>query len=236
MAELLDGNIISLFAMMISIMALLTQMVFGILSTRRAVAETGRQIAETKKQEKLHAVDAEETYKREVREWGRSVVREMAYAQQLCKINPDKFVTSDYDLERAKTVSRLRGLLDKAKWLFPNLAVPSREDEGWNADHKRRLSALEAILHAYHVLDTVKSEVEGHRQQCVISMRSLRKQFVREMRRAVDPQVRGNDIERIMEEVEEELIEAKENGKEKSVEPSEPAAPISESEAAGLRK
>ena len=198
--------------------------------------KTDRQIAETKKQEKLHAVNAEETYKGEVREWGRNVVREMAYAQQLCKINPDKFVTSDYDLDRAKTVARLRGLLDKAKWLFPNLAVPSREDEGWSADHKRRLSALEAILHAYHVLDTVKSDVEGHRQQCVANMRNLRKQFVREMRRAVDPQVRGNDIERIIEEVEEELIEAKETGKDKPTEQSGSAIPMGLSEAAGLRK
>lgn len=232
---ILDGNIISLFAMMVSLIALVTQLVFGVLSTRRAMAETDRQIAETKKQEKLHAVDAEETYKGEVREWGRSVVREMAYAQQLCKINPDKFVTSDYDLERAKTVSRLRGLLDKAKWLFPNLAVPSREDEGWSADHKRRLSALESILHAYHVLDTVKPKDQEHRDRCVVNMRALRKQFVREMRRAVDPQVRGDDIERIMEEVEEELIEAKENGKEKP-EAGEPKTPIGLSEAAGLRK
>jgi len=225
---MIDANWIALFAMIVSIIALVTQMVFGILSTRRAVAETGRQIAETKKQEKLHAVDAEETYKREVREWGRNVVREMAYAQQLCKINPDKFVTSDYDLERAKTVSRLRGLLDKAKWLFPNLAVPSFEDTNWNTDHKRRLSALEAILHAYHVLDTVKAEVEGHRQQCVVNMRNLRKQFVREMRRAVDPQVRGQDIERLMEQVEEELDGAKELN--------EASASMDTSEAAGLRK
>jgi len=233
---MMDINWISLFAMMVSIMALITQLVFGMLSRKRAIRETDRQIAETKKQEKLHVVGAEETYKGEVRAWGRNVVREMAYAQQLCKINPDKFVTSDYDLERARTVARLRGLLDKAKWLFPNLAVPSREDEGWNSDPKRRLSALEAILHAYHVLDTVKSDVPAHRERCVVNLRGLRKQFVREMRRAVDPQVRGDDIERIMEEVEEELIEAKENGKEKPKELSEPAVPMGLSEAAGLRK
>ena len=218
--------------MLVSIIALVTQLVFGVLSTKRASEETARQIAETKKQEKLHAVDAEETYKQEVRDWGRGVVREMAYAQQLCKIDPAKFVTSDYDLDRAKTVAALRGLLDKAKWLFPNLAVPSREDEGWNADYKRRLSELETILHAYHVLDTVKAGDAEHRARCVTNMRNLRKQFVREMRRAVDPQVRGQDIERIIEEVEGELEEAKEKPKE----PSEPTTPMGESEAAALRK
>jgi len=216
---LLDGHIISLFAMMVSIIALVTQLVFGVLSTKRAMAETARQIAETKKQEKLHAVGAEETYKTEVREWGRGVVREMAFAQQLCKINPEKFVTSDYDLERAKTVAALRGLLDKAKWLFPNLATPSRNDQNWgqswNQDYKHRLSALETILHAYHVLDTVKPLDQENRERSVVNMRNLRKQFVREMRRAVDPQVRGQDIERIIEEVEEELGEARENGKTK---------------------
>lgn len=235
MSELLDGNMISLFAMMVSLIALVTQLVFGVLSVRRSMAETARQIAETKKQEKLQAVGAEETYKQEVRDWGRGVVREMAYAQQLCKINPDKFVTSDYDLERAKTVSSLRGLLDKAKWLFPNLAVPSREDESWEADPKRRLSALETVLHAYHVLDTVKSNDKEHRDRCVVNMRALRKQFVREMRRAVDPQVRGQDIERIIEEVEGELEEAKENGKDKP-ETGTPKPAIGLSEAAALRK
>ncbi len=233
----MSSTTLSLYAMAISIIALLTQMVFGIMSTRRALRETDRQIAETKKQEKLHAVDAEETYKGEVREWGRTVVRSMALAQQLCKIDPAKFVTSDYDLSKAETVASLRGLLDKAKWLFPNLAVPSREDEGWSMDHKRRLSALETILHAYHVLDTVKTEDKDHRDRCVVNMRSLRKQFVREMRRAVDPQVRGEDIERIMDEVEEEMIVEKENGKAPApITPGEPAVAISPAQASGLRK
>ncbi|MCF6275756.1 MAG: hypothetical protein L3J05_08340 [Robiginitomaculum sp.] len=234
-----DINWLSVFAMVVSIMALATQFAFGFLSRKRAVAETNRQIAETKKQEKLHAVSAEETYKGEVRAWGRDVVREMSLAQQLCKIDPAKFTTSDYDLERGRTVASLRGLLDKAKWLFPNLAVPSH-NESWEVDNKRRLSALEAILHAYHVLDTVNYDDEQNRKRSVANMRNLRKQFVREMRRAVDPHVRGDDIERIMEEVEEELEEAKENGKENGketqTEPSEPAAPMSLNEAAGMRK
>ena len=127
----MSSTTLSLYAMVISIIALVTQVVFGVMSTRRAIKETDRQIAETKKQEKLHAVSAEETYKSEVRDWGRAVVRAMALAQQLCKIDPSKFITSDYDLQRAETVAALRGLLDKAKWLFPNWAVPSREEGGW---------------------------------------------------------------------------------------------------------
>ena len=126
-----EGLWISMFAMMVSILAMLIQLVFGVLNQRRAVRETDRQIAETKKQEKLHIISAEETYKAEVRAWGQSVVRAMSRAQQFSKIDPSTFVTSDYDLHRAETVATLRGLLDKAKWLFPNLAVPSREDEGW---------------------------------------------------------------------------------------------------------
>ena len=233
----MEGSTLSLYAMGISIIALITQVVFGVLSTRRAMRETERQIAETKKQEKLHVVDAEETYKGEVREWGRTVVRNMALAQQLCKIDPSAFITSDYDLERAHTVAKLRGSLDKAKWLFPNLAVPTREDESWDAGNRRQLSALETILHAYHVLDTVKAEDEEHRGRCVTNMRKLRKQFVREMRRAVDPQVRGDDIERLMDQVEEELIEERENGKDKPpASPSKPAAPMTPNEAAALRK
>lgn len=204
-----QGQWISLFAMMVSLLAMLIQLVFGVMAQRRAVRETDRQIAETKKQEKLHAVDAEETYKAEVRAWGRSVVRAMSAAQQLSKIDPAKFITSDYDLHRAETVAVLRGLLDKAKWLFPNLAVPSREDEDWHEDHKRKLSALEAILHAYHVLDTVKPTEKASRERAVVNIRNLRKLFVGEMRRAVDPHVRGEDIERIMAEVVDDI----ENGR-----------------------
>lgn len=202
---LTEGQWISLFAMIVSLTAMLIQLVFGVMAQRRGRAETDRQIAETKKQEKLHALDAEEAYKRDVREWGRGVVRAMALSQQLCKIDPSSFVTSDYDLKRAETVAILRGFLDKAKWLFPNLAVPSREDHGWEANPKRRLSALETILHAYHVLDTVDSKDPEKRNRCVVNMRNLRHQFVSEMRRAVDPQVRGVDIETLMAEVEIEM-------------------------------
>ncbi len=231
----MSSTTLSLYAMAISIIALLTQMVFGVLSTRRAIKETDRQIAETKKQEKLHAVSAEETYKSEVRDWGRAVVRAMALAQQLCKIDPKKFITSDYDLVRAETVASLRGLLDKAKWLFPNLAVPSREDNGWQEDHKRRLSALESILHAYHVLDTVKGDDKANRDRCVVNMRNLRKQFVREMRRAVDPQVRGEDIERIMTEVEAEMEQEKEQVDD-PVLSTKPATPIGPGQSSVMRK
>ncbi len=230
----MSSTTLSIYAMAISIIALASQMIFGVMSTRRAIRETERQIAETKKQEKLHAVSAEETYKAEVRDWGRSVVRAMAMAQQLCKIDPTKFVTSDYDLQRAETVATLRGLLDKAKWLFPNLAVPSREEEGWQEDHKRRLSALESILHAYHVLDTVKADNKESRDRCVGNMRNLRKQFVREMRRAVDPQVRGEDIERLMIEVGEEMVMEKEQAE--PVQPDEPVTPIGPGESSVMRK
>ncbi len=200
---------IQIYTMAVSLIALLAQIIFGVLSTRRAVRETERQIAETRKQEKLHALNAEETYKREVRDWGRAVVRDMAYAQQLCKIDPEDFVTSDYDLERARVVGSLRGLLDKAKWLFPNLAIPSREDEGWSANPGRRLSALETILHAYHTLDTVRADEPEHRKTCVANIRKLRKQFVYEMRRAVNPAVRGEDIERIITEIDSEREDKK---------------------------
>jgi hypothetical protein len=229
-----DGQWISLFAMMVSLMAMLIQLVFGVLNFKRAARETDRQIAETKKQEVMHAVSAEETYKAEVRAWGRSVVRAMSRAQQFAKIDPTKFVTSDYDLHRAETVSVLRGLLDKAKWLFPNLAIPSREDEDWREDHKRQLSALETILHAYHVLDTVKAGEKDSRDRSVINIRKLRKQFVREMRRAVDPHVRGEDIERIMAEVHDEHIGIKDQ--DDAVGSAEPALVIGPGEASVLRK
>lgn len=225
-----EGQWISLFAMMVSLMAMLIQLVFGVLAQRRAYRETERQIAETKKQEKLHAVNADEIYKAEVRAWGRSVVRAMSAAQQLSKIDPTKFVTSDYDLHRAETVATLRGLLDKAKWLFPNLAVPSREDEDWHENHRRKLSALEAILHAYHVLDTVKAADKTSRERAVVNIRNLRKLFVGEMRRAVDPHVRGEDIERIMAEVVDQL-----NNELPRPAPV-PAEPIGPGEASALRK
>jgi hypothetical protein len=222
--------------MMVSLMAMLIQLIFGVLNQRRAVRETERQIAETKKQEMLHIINTEETYKAEVRAWGRSVVRAMSRAQQFSKIDPTKFVTSDYDLHRAETVATLRGLLDKAKWLFPKLAVPSREDEDWTEteSHKRQLSALETILHAYHVLDTVKADDQTSRDRAVVNMRNLRKRFVKEMRRAVDPHVRGEDIERIMAEVEDEILD---NGN-KPVDAVgiQPAADIAPGEASALRK
>jgi hypothetical protein len=236
----MDGIHVSFYAMVVSLMAMLIQMVFGLLNHQRAQKETDRQIAETKKQEKLHALKAEETYKHEVREWGRGVVQAMALAQQLCKIDPAKFVTSDYDLERAETVAALRGYLDRAKWLFPNLAMPSHDDTGRDFDQKRRLSALEAILHAYHVLDKVKARDEEHRQHCVVNMRNLRRQFVREMRKAVDPHVRGDDIERLMAEIEQQAEDEKAakptDESDPSTLPADPSHPIGPGEASVSRK
>lgn len=221
---------IPLFAMLVSLMAMIIQLVFGVLAQKRAEAETARQIEETKKQEKLHILEAEETYKREVREWGRAVVKDMAYAQQLCKTDPTTFVTSDFDLTRGVTVGRLRGKLDMAKWLFPNLAVPSREDESWTAEPKRQLSALETILHAYHVLDTLKAEDPESRGRAVQNLRRLRKRFVNEMRAAVDPHVRGDDIEKLIADIKEELetekLETTKTDAQAQAAPQTPEAPV----------
>ena len=194
-------DVISLFAMLVSLTAMLIQLVFGVLNLRRAKAETDRQIAETRKQERLIVMQTEETYKSEVRNWGRQVVDAMAKAQQLCATNPADLSNHDYEIERGNTVSALRGLLNRAKWLFPNLAVPTRESEDFTYDVKRHHSALETILFTYHTLNNLDPEDADKRKVATDRIRKFRNEFVREMRRAVDPQVRGADIEKLVAEI-----------------------------------
>lgn len=189
---------IPLFAMLVSLMAMIIQLIFGVLNLRRAQAETDRQIAETKKQERLLIVQTEETYKNDVRNWGRQVVDAMARAQQLAAMDPETLTTSDYDIERANTVAELRGLLNRAKWLFPNLAIPSREDNDFVYTPERNHSALETILYTYHTLDQLESKDAEKRKTATGRVRKFRNEFVREMRNAVDPHVRGNDIEELV--------------------------------------
>lgn len=194
-------DVISLFAMLVSLTAMLIQLIFGVLGLRRAKAETDRQIAETRKQEQLLIMQTEETYKSDVRNWGRQVVDAMARAQQLCVIDPKSLSNNDYEVERGDTVAILRGLLNRAKWLFPNLAIPSREDAGFVYNPERRHSALETILFSYHTLDQLDPKSEEKRKLATDRIRKFRNEFVREMRSAVDPQVRGADIEKIVAEL-----------------------------------
>lgn len=200
-------DVISLFAMLVSLTAMLIQLVFGVLGLRRAKAETDRQIAETKKQERLLIMQTEETYKSDVRNWGRQVVDAMARAQQLCVIDPKSLSNNDYEVERGNTVATLRGLLNRAKWLFPNLAIPSREDDGFIYNPERNHSALEAVLFSYHSLDQLDPKSEEERNTATDRIRKFRKEFVREMRAAVDPQVRGADIEELVAELHVEQLQ-----------------------------
>lgn len=194
-------DVISLFAMLVSLMAMLTQLVFGMLNLRRAKAETERQIAETRKQERFVIMQAEETYKAEVRNWGRQVVDAMAQAQQIAITNPADLSHHDYEIERGRTISSLRGLLNRAKWLFPNLAIPTQESEDFTYDVKRKHSALETILFTYYTLGQLDAENPDSRKMSETHIRKFRNEFVREMRRAVDPQVRGEDIEKLVAEI-----------------------------------
>jgi len=192
---------IPLFAMLVSLTAMFIQLVFGVMGMRRAKAETDRQIAETKKQEVLYALQIEESYKEDVREWGLSVLDAMARAQQLCTIDPKTLKNSDFSIEQANTVASMRGLLNRANWLFPNLAIPSRDDKAFSFVPERKHSALEALLYAYHTLDKVKEGDPDHRKTSQGRIRRFRKEFMAEMRRAVDPQVRGADIEKLVAEI-----------------------------------
>ena len=191
--------------MLVSLTAMMIQLVFGVLSHKRAAAETNRQIAETKKQEKLLAVQTEESFKNDVRNWGRAVVDQLAMAQQLSMIDPAHMITNDYLVKRAETVAALRGLLNRGKWLFPNLAIPSYEDQVLNGSAERELSALETLLYSYHTLDKLKAEDPERRKAGAKKIGRLRNEFVREMRRAVDPHVRGADIETLVKTTEQEL-------------------------------
>lgn len=199
-------DVISLFAMLVSLMAMLIQLVFGVLSLRRAKAETDRQIAETRKQEQLLIMQTEETYKSDVRNWGRQVVDAMARAQQLSGIDPNSLSNNDYEVERGDTVATLRGLLNRAKWLFPNLAIPSREDKAFIYNPERHHSALETILFSYHTLDQLDPQSEDKRKLATDRIRKFRNEFVQEMKAAVDPQVRGTDIENLVAELQSAAI------------------------------
>lgn len=202
---------ISIFSMLVSLTAMVIQLVFGVMAQKRAAAETNRQIAETKKQEKLLAVQTEESFKNDVRNWGRAVVDHLSMGQQLCMIDPSLMITNDYLVKRAETVAALRGLLNRGKWLFPNLAIPSYEDQVLHSNTERELSALETLLYSYHTLDQLKAEDTDKRKAASTKIRKLRNEFVREMRRAVDPHVRGADIETLVKTTEEELAAAHAN-------------------------
>jgi hypothetical protein len=192
---------IPIYAMAVSLMALLSQLIFGWLGLKRAKAETERQMAETRKQEAILALHTEEGYKQDVRDWGLAVLDSMARAQQLCTIDPSNLDNSDFDIERANTVAALRSLLNRAKWLFPNLAVPSREDAGFSYTPERNHSALEAILHAYHTLDKLQAADPEQRKTSIGRIRRFRNEFIKEMRQAVDPKARGADIEALVAQV-----------------------------------
>jgi|GEM_PF-3410262 len=214
---------ISFFSMLVSLLAMVIQLVFGVLSMRRTAAETARQIAETKKQEKILAFHTEETFKDDVRNWGRGVVDNMAMAQQLCTIDPTHMISNDYLVLRAQTVGMLRGLLNRGKWLFPNLAIPSPEDNSFLNGPERELSALETVLYSYHTLDGLDAKDADKRKKAATKIRKLRNEFVREMRRAVDPRVRGEDIEAFVAQAEAEFAAAQLKKKDK-IEPSDGVA------------
>ena len=191
-------DIYVIFPMLVSLSAMVIQLVFGVLGLKRAKAETERQVAETRKQEMLLILQTEETYKGDVRQWGLEVVDAMAHAQQLCTINPKNLSSNDFAMERANSVASLRGLLNRAKWLFPNLAIPTREDKDFSYAPERKHSALESILYAYHTLDRLEADKPDARETAKVRIRKFRNEFVEEMRCAVNPQVRGADIEKLV--------------------------------------
>ncbi len=201
---------IPLYAMLVSLTAMIIQLIFGVMGIKRATAETNRQIAETKKQEVLLAIQTEETYKTEVRQWGREVINAMAQGQQLCTVDPKSLKNSDFSIERAKTVGELRSLLNRARWLFPNLAIPSREDDNFEFKPDRNHSALESILYAYLALEQCDPRNPDQRTETRRQIDKFRNEFVSEMRKAVDPQVRGEDIERLVAELHSAQVKAAE--------------------------
>jgi hypothetical protein len=149
-----------------------------------------------RRQEKREAAGLKLAHDSDVIRWSDEVIGELATVHEgLCEKGV-AYADSDFRTLRMTHRARLSALIDRGRLFFPNIAEGKKGKDKEEAYRGTRQPALEVLVKAYDLLGGA-GQFPGPDRASADELTALRRRFVAEVFKAVDPERRGMTLKEI---------------------------------------
>lgn len=165
--------------------------------------ETTKQRNETKKQAIISLESAIIMRNSDIINWSDDVIECMGMGMELCFYHEIGYSELDFLKDRSFAVRRISALLDRGRLFFPNIDHDERGLHKEEAYKGRRQPVLNCVMSSY---ETIKNIEYASLDDSIKYLSKIRRSFVSEMQKSLDPRSQQKKIHSLMHQVEEELM------------------------------
>jgi hypothetical protein len=163
----------------------------GIASAAIAVVSFVLNLRLVARQEKRNAVNLKMAHDSDIIRWSDEAIVILAEADEMLREKGVAYPDNDFRQSRSVSLARISAIIDRGRLFFPNRDI----GDGHGADNEaayqgHRQPALEALVSAYDLLRTAGAQ-SGPDVAAADQLRKIRRAFVAEVFRTVDPVRRG---------------------------------------------
>lgn len=149
-----------------------------------------------RRQEKRNAAALRLAHDGDVIRWSDEVILALAEATETLSDKGVAYPDQDFRLTRSRLRARVSALIDRGRLFFPNVRDGDKGLDKEDGFQGSRQPALDALVEAYQLLGGA-GEAPGPDVDAAEGLRKIRRRFVAEVFKAVDPVRRGMTLKEL---------------------------------------
>ena len=149
------------------------------------------------RQEKRNAVNLKLAHDSDIIRWSDEAIVILAEVDEMLREKGVAYSDNDFRQMRSASLARVSAIIDRGRLFFPNLDLGDGHGSQKEAAYKgHRQPALEALVSAYNLLRGAGA-ASGPDTAAAEQLRDIRRTFVNEVFRTVDPVRRGASLKEL---------------------------------------
>lgn len=149
-----------------------------------------------RKQEKRAVVSLKLAHDNDIIRWSDEAIATLAEAHEMLCEKGVAYPDNDYRGRRSAARARLSAIIDRGRLFFPNRTDTDHGADKGAAYKGHRQAALDALVDAYDLLGAAGQQT-GPDMDASEKLNAIRKRFVTEVFKAVDPVRRGTTLKEL---------------------------------------
>lgn len=149
-----------------------------------------------RRQERRESTSLKLAHDSDVIRWSDEVILELALIHELLSEKGQGYPDADFRSRRSTARARLSAMIDRGRLFFPNIRDGKKGVDKEEAFQGSRQPALEVLVQAYDLIGKAGGDPGPDAKSCEALM-GLRRRFVAEVFKAVDPERRGMTLKEL---------------------------------------
>jgi hypothetical protein len=151
----------------------------------------------SQRQEKRAAISLKLAHDNDIIKWSDEAIAALADAHEMLCEKGVAYPDPDFRLRRSACRAKLSAIIDRGRLFFPNVDLGDAHGSGNEAGYQgHRQPALNALVNAYQLLGNAGIQA-GPDMESAGQLMTLRRNFVAEVFKAVEPERRGMTLKEL---------------------------------------